>query len=43
MKFKLLIMKNNTKTHKLNKSFNFKKIQEFVGIKGMVGKMVNDR
>ena len=34
---------NNTKTHKLNKSFTVKKIQEFAGIKAMVGKMVGDR
>jgi hypothetical protein len=43
MKFKLLIMKNNTKMHKLNKSFTFDKIQEFAGIKVVVGKIVNDR
>jgi hypothetical protein len=35
--------KNNTKTHKLNKRFTFKKIEEFEEIKAMVGKMVSDR
>lgn len=43
MKFKLLIMKNITKLHKLNKSFTFEKIKEFAGIKVEVSKMVTDR
>ena len=42
MKFKLLIIKQHKNTQ-IKQSFTLKKIQEFVGIKAMVGKMVNDR